>query len=624
MNENQSNGAGPHEKSLLDALQYPLDYQTISRKRLAIRRRLLEQSTKRRPIRIAILGGVTTSEFKTLTELFLLKQGFEPVFHESEYGRFYEDGALENKSLEAFKPEIIIVFSHWRNLSRLPQSLEPDESVAELFQQELARFQTIWQNLITRHNAVVIQNNFDLPATRILGNRDSVESYGISHFLLRLNTAFAEESRKNSKLLINDIHYLAMKVGLDRWQDPSTWFSYKHAFSLEGHTSIAFNVSTILQGLYGLSKKAVILDLDNTLWGGIIGDDGVEKIQMGRETAVAEAYLDFQQYLKDLHHRGILLCVCSKNDEVNARSGFSHPDAFLKLENFSAFKANWEPKSKNIETIATELNLGRDSFVFVDDNPAERHIVRSQLPDIAVPDIGADIVNYKLHLDRNAYFETTRLVDDDLQRAKFYEENNQRLSMAAKFENYEDYLLSLDMTAEIGPFNSTYMNRITQLINKTNQFNLTTKRYSDADTASAAADPHTITLYGRLKDRFGDNGLISLVIAKQDSKNPKEANIDLWLMSCRVLKREMEIAMFDALIEACQERGIQTLYGIYLRTKKNDMVSQFYSGLGFEPINQSHDSSRWKFEIQRAKWPQCKVIRRTNGTDAGESTANFS
>ena len=363
------------------------------------------------------------------------------------------------------------------------------------------------------------------------------------------------------------------------------------------------SLNSIIRAIYGKSRKVLVLDLDNTLWGGVIGDDGVDKILIGRETPQAEAYTAFQEYCLSLRDRGILLAVCSKNNEDVAKSGFAHPDSILKLEHFSAFRANWEPKHGNIQSIAQELNLGVDSFVFADDNPAEREIVRSQIPGIAVPEIGNEVTRYAEIIQAGRYFEPASLSKEDLERAALYAQRSQVVAQQAKFANYGEYLDSLEMTAEIDTFKPVYLERIAQLTNKTNQFNLTTRRYTFAEMEAAAADPNTIALYGKLSDKFGDNGLISIVLGK---RHGDELHMDLWLMSCRVLKRDMEQAMLDAVVERAQSRGIRSIIGFYIPTAKNGMVKEFYPVLGFESIPLSdttlpEGSTAWRLPLVNYK-----------------------
>ena len=332
----------------------------------------------------------------------------------------------------------------------------------------------------------------------------------------------------------------------------------------------------------------------NTLWGGVIGDDGVDGIEIGHETATAEAFYAFQKYVKEQQKIGVLLGVCSKNDYENAVTGLNHPDGVLKPDDFISIKANWEPKDSNIAVMAEEIGILPESIVFADDNPAEREIVSGQLnvqsPSLENPE------NYIKIIDRSGFFEVTSFSDDDINRNAMYKANAQRVKVSKKFENYDDYLLSLEMTAEIEEFKSIDLQRITQLTNKSNQFNLTTKRYTQNEIEKISSDGNYITLCGRLKDKFGDNGIVSVVIGRKEND---ALHIDLWLMSCRVLKRNMEYAMLDCLVSEAKLEGIRKIYGYYLKTKKNSMVKSLFSDFGFEKISEDiEENTVWEMDIK--------------------------
>ena len=353
-----------------------------------------------------------------------------------------------------------------------------------------------------------------------------------------------------------------------------------------------------------------MLDLDNTLWGGVIGDDGPDKIRIGKETAEAEAYTAFQEYCLRLRARGVLLAVCSKNTDAVARQGLLHPDSVLKIEHFASFKANWHPKPENVVAIAGELNIGLDALVFVDDNPAERAIVAGRLPPVAVPDIGSDVTAFVGIIEKQRYFEPLALSAEDLARSSQYAANAQRRDSESRFADYGEYLEYLQMQAEIEPFQPVYVDRIAQLTNKTNQFNLTTKRYTVADIERIARDSGFVHLYGKLADIFGDNGLVSVIIGRVQGD---ELHIETWLMSCRVLKREMELAMLDALVAAARDKGVSVVVGSYLRTEKNGMVADHYGKLGFECAYRAEDGSRsdWRLDLNGGYLPKNTHIKDT-------------
>jgi FkbH-like protein len=589
-------------------LRFPTAAAEILRKRQALKKQLLGQ-TNLIPTRIAILGGSTTVEVKSMLELFLLAQGIQPTFYESGYNRYSEDVLFEHPELWNFKPEIVFIYTTWHNVSQFPDLMEPDAEVEQRLRREMARFESLWEKIHTELGALIIQNNFDLPHLRPLGNLEASESFSRVNFLLRLNTEFARYARNHSRFLINDIHYLSAQVGLDAWHGRTYWYNFHMALSPTATVLLAQNVAAIVKAVYGKSKKCLVLDLDNTLWGGIIGDDGVQNLILGRDHPVGEAFLDFQRYIKDLRQRGVILAICSKNDLENAKEGFSHPDSILKLEDFSAFTANWNPKPENLREIAAELNIGLDSLVFVDDNAAERALVADQLPEVAVPDVGSDVSRFAEVLEHEHYFEVGKVVQEDLNRSTYYNSNAQRGTYQAGFSNYGEFLASLEMTAEIGPFSSVYLERITQLINKTNQFNLTTKRYTSAEVEAISRDSGFITLYGRLADRFGDNGLVSVLIG---CVSDETVEVDLWLMSCRVLNREMEFAVFDALVEQCRSRGLRKIVGAYIPSKKNSMVAGHYAGLGFTRLCESSgDHELWHYDVPQGYSARSRFIRRT-------------
>jgi len=549
-------------------------------------------------VRIAVLGGTTTNELVDFLEVFLLSTGFQPTFFQSEYGRFYEDAVVDSGELVAFAPNIVYLHTCHLNVRSLPAPGASEAEFQRCVDAEFGRYEQIWKSIHDRLPAQIIQNNFELPPYSFLGNLDSVSSGGGSRFFLTLNARFAQAAAANPRVLLQDLHGLSARIGMKEWFDWDRYFSYKILNSVEGSLAMASSLASLVRAIYGKSRKVLVLDLDNTLWGGVIGDDGIDKIQIGRETPLAEAYTAFQEYCLSLWRRGVLLAVCSKNNEEIAKKGFDHPDSILKLEHFSSFKANWEPKHENILKIAQELNLGPDSFVFVDDNPAERAIVEAQISGIAVPNVGNEVSRFAGIIEQGRYFEPVSMTEEDLARAALYEANAVRASTESQFSNYGEYLDFLEMTAEIDDFKPIYIERIAQLTNKTNQFNLTTRRYSLAEMEAVLHSANHVGLYAKLTDRFGDNGLISVVLGRREDE---VLHLDLWLMSCRVLKRDVEIAMLDVLAERARSLGVSTILGYYLPTAKNMMVADHYQKLGFELVSSSAEVSTWKLDLATHK-----------------------
>lgn len=583
---------------MLKELEYPFNAEYLIKKKKHIRKELLSDTTKNfLNKRIAILGGETTQDIRLILELFLLNYGIKPTFYESEYNQWYEDGAFPNSELEAFAPDLIYVCTCTRNITEFPEITDDQTAVEQKRLIVIDKFSALWNSLMQKYHCPIIQNNFEYPFFRLMGNKEASDCRGRVNFVTMLNCAFYEYAQAHDDFYICDVNYISAAYGLDKWADPYYWHMYKYAVAVPAIPYLSFNVANIIKSLYGKNQKAFNLDLDNTLWGGIIGDDGADNIEIGQETSLSQTYSEFQEYIKLHKQLGILLTVNSKNDETNAVSGFERPDSVLRREDFIAFKANWNPKSINLFEAAKELTLLPESFVFLDDNPAERAIVKDQFPGVAVPEING-VEHYIQVLDKSGFFEVTALSQDDLKRNEMYLGNAKRQQMQASFTNYADYLKSLEMKGEIKTFVPMYISRIAQLTNKSNQFNLTTKRYSQSEIEEAANASDHITLYGKLSDKFGDNGVVSVVIGRIDGPKQDELHMELWLMSCRVLKRNMEFAMMDELVKISKETGIRKIIGYYYPTAKNAMVKDFYALQGFSKVSEdTEENTVWEYII---------------------------
>lgn len=575
-------------------LEYPFDSGYLLKKKRSIKRQLLSDGSVRIRKKIAVLGGSTTNDIINMLELFLLNYGIEPTFYESEYNRYWQDAVFGNEELDSFSPDLIFIHTSNRNILKYPAITDSKEQTDALFAEQMKYFETMWEKIAERYHCPVIQNNFEQPYFRLMGNRDAFDCRGRVNFINRLNMAFADYAASHESFYINDINYVSACYGLDKWSEPSYWHLYKYAMCVPAIPDFAFNLAAIIKSVFGKNKKALVLDLDNTLWGGVVGDDGVDGIEIGQETHMGQVYAEFQKYLGLVKDTGVMLTVCSKNDEENALAGLNHPEGSLKPDDFIMIKANWDNKDRNIEAIATGLNIGQDALVFLDDNPAERAIVSAQLPTVTVPEMERP-EDYIRVVDRSRFFEITAFSSDDLKRNEMYKENAVRAAQQAQFTDYGEYLESLEMVGVIDDFLPIYLPRITQLTNKSNQFNLTTKRFTTAEMEQVFADDSYIRLYGRLADKFGDNGIVSVVIGKV---NGDTLDIDLWLMSCRVLKRDMEYAMLDSLCERAKERGLKTVKGYYYPTAKNKMVKELYGDFGFAKISEDADGNTvWELEL---------------------------
>lgn len=578
---------------MLTELNYPFDSdQVMSTKKKLLR--LLKEHENGTPLKIAVLGGSTTSDIVKVLELFLRNRGIIPSFYESEYAQYWSDAVFGTPELDEFKPEIVFIHTCSRNIEEKPTVGEDAKSVSEKLEREYARYEKMWTSLSGKFGCVIIQNNFELPSERLLGNREAGCAYGRIDFITRLNIKLYDYAQTHANFYIHDINYLSAAYGLERWHELRHWHLYKYAMSVSAIPDFAYSLSNIICSCLGKNKKVLALDLDNTLWGGVIGDDGQSGIEIGHETHEGQSYLALQKFVKAHKELGVLLTVCSKNDPENALEGLNHPDGVLKPSDFTLIKANWNEKSLNLEETAQELNLLPESFVFVDDNPVECDIVKAQVPEIMTINF-EDPEECIRRIDKCGYFEVTNLSADDAKRGEMYAANAQRAAAEKKFASYDDFLASLEMSAVIGEFDPVHIPRITQLTNKSNQFNLTTKRYTQAEMEVTAASPNYIRLCGRLTDKFGDNGIVSVVIGE---KRGEQLHIDLWLMSCRVLKRGMEYAMINRLVEEAKKAGIETIFGYYYPTKKNAMVKELFGDFGFEKTSEDGDGNTvWKLEV---------------------------
>lgn len=575
----------------MNALQYPFAAAEILQKKRALKKEL-QKKDGLVDKKIAIVTGSTVGEIGNILELFLLDSGIRPQFFEGAYGLYFEDIVFDDGRLSSFAPDFLYIHTSVHNILNWPSPADSEESARAKLQAETQRLDTLW-DAAERLGCPVIVNNFEYPAYRTFGNMDAWDARGRVSFVRTLNEHVSARARSHKNFYVHDLCYLSASFGIENWCDATTWYNYKYACAVSCIPYLCHSLAGLIKSLLGRTKKALVLDLDNTLWGGIIGEVGPEGIELGSETPTGLAYADFQRYLKMLAERGILLTVASKNETEPAQSGFSRADSPLAVKDFLCFEANWGPKSQSIEKISAELNLLPESFVFVDDNPAERAEVTGRHPSVTAPPVSVPENSIAL-LDKAGYFETTVLSADDIKRNDMYRDNAERTKLQASAGDYTSYLKSLEMTAYIAPFASDQLERVTQLINKTNQFNLTTRRYTPAEVSACAQSDNSITLAGRLVDRFGDNGLTSAIIA---TIKESTAYVDLWIMSCRVFKRQFEYAMFDELLQQAKKLGVTRIIGSWHPTAKNLLVEDFYATIGFDLVHQSEEEKRFELDL---------------------------
>jgi len=433
----------------------------------------------------------------------------------------------------------------------------------------LEYFQSIRAGIHANGNAVCILQTVPRPVETLFGNLDFVLP-GTQRWLIEaINRRLAEIVGGSSDLLF-DVSGLAETAGLARWHDTTQWNIARLPFAVELLPICAEHACRLIAALRGKSRRCLILDLDNTLWGGVIGDDGLDGLVLGQGDATGEAYLSVQQTALALRDRGIVLAVSSKNDDEVARKPFRlHPDMLLTEEHFAIFQANWDDKASNIAAIAEELSLGLDAMVFLDDNPVERGLVRRMLPQVEVPELPDDPAYYARTLLATGYFEAVSFSPEDRQRADFYRDNARRIALRRQAGDLDSYLASLEMRIAFAPFDDVNRARIAQLINKSNQYNLTTRRYTESEVKEVQQDPDCFTLQVRLSDTFGDNGMISVVICR---RRGEDLEVDTWVMSCRVLNRKVEVAVLMELIDHARTEGVRRILGRYIPTERNALV----------------------------------------------------
>lgn len=432
----------------------------------------------------------------------------------------------------------------------------------------------------SRIETKIIQFNFIEIDDGVFGSFGNKTDISFNFQIKKLNFMLNQYASENKNLYIADLLSLAVKYGYNTVFNEKNYYLAKMSLSMEILPYTAKTVVDIICSVLGKIKKCVILDLDNTLWGGIIGDDGLSGIQIG-ELGAGQIFANFQRYFLELKKRGIILAVCSKNNEETAKEPFEkHPEMVLKLSDIAVFAANWEDKAGNIKYIKETLNLGYDSFVFIDDNPFERNLVKSVLPEITVPDMPEDPALYLSYIRSLNLFETASYSSEDINRTKQYQAEINRKSLEASYSNIDDYLQSLEMQAEAKAFDEFNYARIAQLTQRSNQFNLRTVRYTESDIEKISKDDNYITIYFTLKDKFGNHGLISVVIMKKVDN--EKLFIDTWLMSCRVMKRGMEAFIVNNIIDTAKHNNYSIVEGEYIKTSKNSMVADIYEILGFK------------------------------------------
>jgi FkbH-like protein len=566
------------------------------------------------PFRLGLISNSTLDLLPPVLVASAARHGFVLECICAEYGQPTQAAIDSASAINTGKPDAVLLALDHRGLPLRFLSGDAKEEQADI-DAAIRQLRAIREAIHTNSGAICLVQTLAPPPETLFGSFDSVLPGTTRRLIHRLNRSIVESLAGSADLLL-DVASLAETVGLADWHSPALWNMAKLAVDSACVPIYAEHVGRLISALRGRSRKCLVLDLDNTLWGGVIGDDGLEGIKIAQGDATGEAYLAVQQLALSLRRRGIVLAVSSKNNDGVARMPFrSHPEMLLKEEHIAVFQANWNDKATNISAIAEELCLGLDSFVFLDDNPVERAQVRQVLAQVAIPELPQDPALYARTLAAAGYFEALTYSEEDRNRAEMYRLDARRVALQKQAGDLDVYLASLQMEIVFAPFEKTGRARITQLINKSNQFNLTTRRYTEAEVAEVEADPDVFTLQVRLIDRFGDNGMISAVICRPGE--PGVWEIDTWLMSCRVLGRKVEQMVLREILSEARKAGIRSVIGTYRPTEKNALVRDHYERLAFTRLDSaSQGVTRWimsaKTEIQAA----VMAVQRAEGAEA--------
>jgi FkbH-like protein len=540
-----------------------------------------------RPIKLAVLGSSTLAHLVPSMRIAAARRGIWLRVYEGDYGQYLQELSDPAAPLHDFKPDAVLLALDAPHLLRASSSALSAEAADQAVAAVTAQLRECWRRARDAFGCQILQQTVLPVFSPLLGNNEYRLPGSAAALAQRLNLVLRSEADAGGVDLVA-IDERALGDGIAAWHDPMLWHRAKQEITPAAAPIYGELVGRLIAARQGRSRKCLVLDLDNTLWGGVIGDDGLEGIVVGQGSALGEAFVAVQHYARELARRGVILAVCSKNDDENARAPFEkHPDMLLKQGDIACFVANWQDKATNIRTIAERLNIGLDSLVFLDDNPFERNLVRRELPMVAVPEVPGDPALYPRCLADAGYFESLAVTDEDRSRSEQYQANLAREAFASQTTDLPSYLRQLEMRLVVAPFNRLGLQRIVQLINKTNQFNLTTRRYTDEEVVALMDDRQAFGLQFRLVDRFGDNGIIGIVIGRKTSAD--EVLIDTWLMSCRVLGRGVEEAMLNVVVGSARRLGGDRLIGEYRPTAKNRMVCEHYGRLGFSRLQHQED-----------------------------------
>lgn len=543
-------------------------------------------------VKIAVIASYSQQYFVMVLKLFLFKYGIGADILEGQYDGIRMAVFDKESELYKFQPDIVIILSNYKDIREMPELMSSEKEVSQFVVSQVAYYRELWERISTIQGCHIFQANFVMPLERKIGNQEANVYYSKRTIYYLLNLELIRNKLRN--VTIVDMEYIAALVGKENWFQYTSFYSSKIEYALKYIGIVCDVYAQQISVLRGKMKKCLVLDLDNTLWGGVVADEGPNGIRVSPHDAIGEAYRAFQEYISGLKERGVLLAVITKNDMEIAKEPFEiNKDMVLKYHDFASFIANWNSKSSNMELVAKELNIGVDSLVFFDDNPAEREDIRMNCPEVQVIDVPENVADYIIALEKAHPFEWGGLTKEDISRADSYKGNEERRKIYLQYGDYQEYLMALDMKGSVFGLEEADIERFTQLINKSNQFNVRTVRYQESRIRELLYDNRYRLLAASLEDKFSVFGIISCVILKKENGN---CFIDTWVMSCRVLKRDVEKLVMNQIIKTAIQWGCVSIIGEYIPTKKNAMVKDLFGKLGFQLLEEGEEGGKYIYD----------------------------
>ena len=563
----------------------PIDFENIERyKRKFLKKINLEKY--QREIKIFIASGSTIGDISDYLKIFFAANNVKATILVGDFGRYYEELQFQNKALDDFQPDLIYIHNSIKNIKRFPTIYSNEEEITKLVDKEFQFLRSLIEHIIEKYNCKTVINNIELPNAMPAAHWESIEPGGKVRYVNRLNEQICKLRDISADVIVNDLNYFANKIGLDNYHSVRDYANTSYCMSHNSVSRYSYHLYTTLASTLSLSKKIVVTDLDNTLWNGVIGDDGLDKVMPSADYSVSEVFLEYQKYLKDLSELGVLLSVASKNERSVAEVGLSDSRMLVSVDDFVDIQANWNEKSKNIQATLDKVNLLQQSCVFIDDNPVERDEVRSNCSEVVVPEFKNAVYDFVRNLDSLRLFAPAQLTREDRFRSSLYHDNMRRLAVEQQYENHDEYLKSLEMKLKISPINDSNINRCLQLLGKTNQFNFTNKKVSAEHLINMVKSNNYITKCASLSDKFGDNGIITVIIAERVRARYVLWN---WVMSCRVFERKIEGPLLQNIFDELAVHQMKDLQVSFTKTGRNKYVERFIANFMNEEAIEKSD-----------------------------------